>query len=231
MDNQFLFTLMMKCLILVICQPIHEWAHAYSAYKLGDDTPLNQGRLTLNPLAHMDLIGTICMLFCGFGWGKPVQVNPLRFNKKISMRGGMAITAAAGPASNLIMAFIFMIIAQCMPYEYTTHVLRMVSEGYVFNFDNSAIVTCMIFGFIIRLNIGLAVFNLIPVPPLDGSKILFFFLKDRHMYWFTANQKYLFIGIFVLISFFSGILNVPITGIMNFLINITSWIHSSIYGV
>ena len=103
MDPQKILDYGAKLIVIFMCIPIHEYAHAWAATKLGDDTPRYQGRLSLNPLAHLDPIGALCIFFIGFGWGKPVQVNPIRFK---NYRKGMALTAAAGPISNVIMGLI-----------------------------------------------------------------------------------------------------------------------------
>ena len=103
MDQQKILDYGAKLIVIFMCIPIHEYAHAWAATKLGDDTPRYQGRLSLNPLAHLDPIGALCIFFIGFGWGKPVQVNPIRFK---NYRKGMALTAAAGPISNIIMGLI-----------------------------------------------------------------------------------------------------------------------------
>ena len=100
-----LMSILVYAIVLFTAFPIHEYAHGYVAYKLGDDTAYLQGRLSLNPLRHLDIIGSLCMLFCGFGWAKPVPVNPVRF-KKTSMKTGMALTALAGPLSNIILSFL-----------------------------------------------------------------------------------------------------------------------------
>ena len=167
MTIDFLLKYGSRLIILFLCQPVHEWAHAWSAYKLGDDTAAREGRLTLNPIAHMDPVGTLGILFCGFGWGKPVHVNPARFDRKHTIRGGMALTAAAGPLSNVAMALI------------TTIIYKFLKGAYYTNMNDAINWLMVIAYYIIFLNIALAVFNLIPVGPLDGQKILSYFLPER----------------------------------------------------
>ena len=192
-----------RLIILIMCIPVHEFAHAWAATKLGDDTPTHQNRLTLNPLAHLDPIGSIGILLCGFGWGKPVQVNPARFNRKHSMRAGMAITAAAGPISNLIMALIGTIIYKLL-------------LGAAGNGSEALGWLAMITMYFIYINIGLAVFNLIPVAPLDGQKIVSYFLPDRINAKIAQYQTV--ISIAMLLILFSGLLDVPMW-----------WVKSGIY--
>jgi Zn-dependent protease len=156
MDQTSLLRHVVLLIPLVLSLSVHEWAHAYSAFRLGDDTAQRLGRLTLNPLAHIDPIGTILLPMIGvpFGWARPVPVNPARFNRKHSMRAGMMITASAGPVSNLVLALLCVVAIGVM--------LR-------FSLRNEALERLL--GISFELNIGLAVFNMLPIPPLDGSRV------------------------------------------------------------
>ncbi len=147
---------------ILLSLTVHEWAHAYAAYRLGDDTARLQGRLTLNPLAHMDFVGTFLLPLMGvpFGWAKPVPVNPLRFRSSVSIRTGMLIVAAAGPLSNIIIASIAWGLIL---------ILRQPAMAEVVESLGAAVILLVI---LVPINIGLAVFNMIPIPPLDGSKIV-----------------------------------------------------------
>ena len=165
----------------------HEFAHAWVADKLGDDTPRRQGRLTLNPLAHLDPYGAILMLFAGFGWGKPVEINPNNFNRKVALKQGNAIVSFAGPAMNLILAVIFSIIYGLI-----------VAFGNTFVLTTTGGVVLLALQYTITMNVGLAIFNLIPLPPLDGSKILMHFLPYNGKVW-MQNNSYLFQMIFLLL--------------------------------
>jgi Zn-dependent protease len=145
---------------LLLSLSIHECAHAWAAYMLGDDTAKHLGRITLNPIPHIDPVGTLLLPLMGvpFGWARPVPVNPVRFHRKISMEWGMLLTAAAGPASNILLAVISFVILWLMGVV-QPELLQTANAG-------RALLHNLIF-----LNALLAVFNLLPIPPLDGSRI------------------------------------------------------------
>lgn len=185
-------------MVIFLVNPLHECAHGFVAYKLGDRTAKHQGRLTLNPIAHIDYMGALLMLLVGFGWAKPVPVNARNFkNPKV----GMAITALAGPVSNLLAAIIF---GLC----YNTVITILIKNDQAIFLGSTIMISksvsfvkyiLMFFEFLIIINISLAVFNLIPVPPLDGSKILMAFLPDKTIFKLYQYQMYFSIGLFVLI--------------------------------
>jgi Zn-dependent protease len=154
-------TILVRLTILFLAIPIHEWAHAWSAYQLGDDTASMRGRMTLNPLAHLDPIGSLLLLFSGFGWGKPVPVNP--YQMRTNPRAGMAISAAAGPFSNFVLAMLLAI-----PFRLGW------ADWYTGGFSIGALLFIAI-----QINLGLMLFNLIPIYPLDGEKILMGLLPPR----------------------------------------------------
>ncbi len=193
MDPQTILQYGVKLIIIFLVIPIHEFAHAWSANKLGDNTPIYQGRLTLNPLAHVDPLGAICIFFTGFGWGRPVQINPLNFKH---YRKGMALCAAAGPISNLIVGLFGMIV-----YKLSLG-LYMVSPSETLYW------IAVIFQYFTLINVGLAVFNLIPIPPLDGSKILSYFTSPKVDNFINRNQMYISIAFLVLII--TGVLDRPL---------------------
>lgn len=173
---------------VLIAITFHEFAHGYAAYKLGDDTAKNQGRLSLNPFAHLDPIGTLMLLVAGFGWGKPVEVNPRNYTRKISMEKGEAIVSAAGPIMNFILAIIFTLI-YCAIYKFASTAFIISTIGQII---------LLLISSTISINIGLGVFNLIPLPPLDGSKILIHFLPYNAKTWFENNTQ-LFYVIFIVL--------------------------------
>jgi len=185
-------------LMVFISLPFHELAHAFVANKLGDDTAYYQGRLTLNPFAHLDLFGTISMVLFGYGWAKPVPVNPTRFRG--NMRRGMAMTAFAGPVSNLILAFAFIVLLKL------ANILGGATENDFFYFLG------WIFGVMFETNIGLAFFNLLPIPPLDGSRVLNYFLPYKAQRFVDNLERYsvyIILGVF-LIDRYTGIWSIII---------------------
>ncbi len=172
--------------IIFLILPFHEWAHAQTAHLLGDKGIKQRGRLSLNPLSHIDPVGALAMLFIGFGWAKPVPVDARYFkNPKV----GMAITAFMGPVANLIAAlaglFVFHTLWCIVPTFFTAGGFG----SYVLAFLQ----------FYIIVNVNLAVFNLLPIPPLDGSKILFVFLPDKAVMFFYRYQMFFMIGLIVLL--------------------------------
>lgn len=183
----------------------HEFAHAYAADRLGDDTPRMQGRLNLNPMSHMDPFGLFMLIFAHIGWGKPVEINPRNFDRKVSMNAGEAIVAFAGPLMNFILAIILTIIF---------YAVTIFAQSFVYTTVGGVIVTMISYAIIV--NIGLGVFNLIPLPPLDGSKILRNFLPYNARAWLDDHMQIFYI-IFLVIWFtnLAGyIINPIISGIM-----------------
>lgn len=198
--------------IIFLCFPIHECAHALVAKILGDDTAERQGRVTLNPLAHIDPMGAICMCICCIGWAKPTPVD-LRNCRKTSMRTANVLVSLAGPLSNIILALIVMIIFKIM---IVAGALAGESATYIALGLNQ----------IIQINIFLGIFNLIPIPPFDGYHILASFLPAKSVYFMEKNGQIIHFIVFVLLI--SDVLDRPLifleTGVYNFLDLITRFI-------
>ena len=173
---------------VIVAMTFHEFAHAWAATKLGDETPRQQGRLSLNPISHIDPVGLICLMLLGFGWGKPVQINPRNFDGKYSISKAEAIVAAAGPIMNFILAFVFLIIYAIFGMTVTTITTTT-------NVISSILIS------IISVNLGLGVFNLIPIYPLDGAKVLNHFLPYKAKEWMIRNQTILTIIVFAIVFY------------------------------
>ena len=199
-------------LFVVFCtMPIHEYAHALVATKLGDQTPRLSGRLTVNPMAHIDLMGALMIFLCGFGYAKPVNVNPRNFKDP---KKGMAITAIAGPISNLIMGFVFVLLSTI--YKFVVESSGIITESNFVLFN--AIYSFLYFA--ATINVNLAVFNLLPIPPLDGSRILQLLIPAKYYYTFLQYERYIVIVVFVLIL--SGVLSAPLSIISGLIIKLFS---------
>lgn len=204
-----IFSLVLSIPAVLLAITVHEFGHAFAAYKLGDDTPVRQGRLSLNPLDHIDPLGIAMLLFAHIGWGKPVQVDPRNYNRDISVEKADAIVSFAGPLMNFIIAIIFALI-YCAIYKFT---------GLAFRASNIGYIIISIVGSIVTLNIGLGVFNMIPLPPLDGSKIFLPILPRNAKLWFINNER-IFYVIFLVI-WITGIAGNLISPIIS---KITQWI-------
>lgn len=181
--------------VIFLTLPIHEFAHAFIADKLGDPTPRYQRRLTLNPMAHIDYFGALCVLLFGFGWAKPVQVNAYNFKKP---KFGMAMVAFAGPISNLILAFLSLACCKVITVIFPMNPFVLEISDYLFDF---------FFG-IATINIYLAVFNLIPIPPLDGSRILGIILPSKIYFKIMQYERYIYYGLILLL--FTDVLDIPL---------------------
>ena len=194
-------------LIAIMC---HELTHGLFSYLQGDPTPKEQGRLSLNPAKHLDLFGTLCLIFLGFGWAKPVQVDP-RYYK--NPKWGMALVAVGGPLANFVIAFL-------------SGLILTLIEFYV-PYSDFSMILYNFFLYLIIINVGLGLFNLIPIPPLDGSKIIGAILPENSYHQYMKYQKYgmfFIIGLLILLDVlemmgYPSILNEVLNVIVNFILN------------
>lgn len=200
-----LFGLLASIPGVLIAITFHEFAHGWVAYKLGDNTAKNEGRLTLNPFDHLDPIGSLMLLLAGFGWGKPVHVNPRNYTRKISMEKGEAIVSLAGPIMNLLLAFLFTLVYYAIKRF----------AGVEFLNSTIGVIIMLLISSTISINIGLGVFNLIPLPPLDGSKIIMPFLPYKAKQWFIHNEQ-IFSLVFVVL-WITGIAGIIISPAINWI--------------
>ena len=178
--------LLMSLVSVLIALTIHEYCHGYAAYKLGDDTAKNLGRLTLNPIKHLDPYGTISLLLFHMGWAKPVPVNARNFKDP---RKGMAITAAAGPASNIILAFFSTFLWLLV---YALGVRSEIKTEFQYNLILNTLDFLSIF---FSINIGLGLFNLLPIPPFDGSRLLYVFLPPKAYFAVMKYERKIYFGV------------------------------------
>ena len=207
--------LLVRIPVLLLVLTVHEVAHGYVAMRLGDPTARNFGRLSLNPLKHIDPIGALCMFFFRFGWAKPVPINTRYFKNP---RRDMAISAAAGPVSNLLMAFVGVIvfyfsayfigfrgegISFVLRYSFIEQVLPSVEFADRFQFVWLLFVQTFVF-----MNLSFGFFNLFPVPPLDGSRIFLQFLPPKYYFGIMKYEQYIMLGLFVLL--YTGIVSLPL---------------------
>ena len=176
--------LILTAACVLITLSIHEYAHGYAAYKLGDNTASSLGRLSLNPLRHLDPFGALCMLFFHFGWAKPVPIDPRNFKKP---KKDFAITALAGPLANVILAFIsaFFLLLLSGLFKYSDNA-----------FLNSLMSNTLLFIYLFHsVNIGLGIFNLLPIPPFDGSRILNVLLPEKMYFRLMKYERYIYLGV------------------------------------
>lgn len=201
--------------IIVCVLPLHEFAHGYTAFLLGDKTAKRNGRLSLNPMAHIDPIGALMIILVGFGYAKSVPVNIMNFPRS-KRKQYMAITALAGPLSNIVMALLILF-CQCIFTE--TSLSQLEISFYISLFLEYAA----------TINIGLAVFNLIPIPPLDGSRIMSAVLPDKYYYKIMQYERYIILIVFALI--FIGVLDIPLSIISNLIYSLLWKIASFPFGL
>lgn len=196
LDFKALLDLTGQVFAALLCIIIHECAHGFAADRLGDHTARNSGRLSWNPLRHIDPFGLLVMLTAGVGWAKPVPVDARNFRNP---RRGMAVTALAGPLSNFILAFLMMVLARIM---YDHPMVQTTASWTVFLYLLNLVIHIAV------LSLGLGIFNLIPIPPLDGSKVLFSFLPEKAYFTLLRYERYIMLVLFAMVFF--GFLDAPL---------------------
>ena len=207
-DWYWLETTVMRVLAVLLCLTVHETCHGLAAYALGDPTARDGRRLSLNPLRHIDWLGFAMMLFAGFGWAKPVPVDPRYFKKP---KCGMALTALAGPVSNLLAGLAGAVVMQAMRAFLTGGGVNAVTQ-FIY----------AVLNFYVLVNIGLAAFNLLPIPPLDGSRILGAFLSDRALATYYRYQNIFVMVMFMLLI--SGVFSMPLALVENAMSQALFWL-------
>ncbi len=196
-----------RAIALLTAIPFHEMAHAWASDRLGDPTAKRCGRLSMNPLRHFDPLGALCMILVGFGWAKPVPVAAVHNFRH--PRRDMALSAAAGPAANLLLAYVWMICYKIVYY------FGYAPESLLWQFVVGVLLT------MIQVNITLAVFNLLPVPPLDGSRIFNLLLPARWYFRIMKYERYIMLGLFVFLFF--GFLDRPLSFLFGKAIMLFDW--------
>ena len=204
---------------VLIAITFHEFAHGWVADKLGDETPRMQGRLTLNPLAHLDPAGFVLLLFAGFGWGKPVQIDTRNFNKNISAQKGEILVSIAGPMMNFLLSIIFALILGLV-YKFVPETFLLSTLG---NVIFVVIQECVI------INIGLGIFNLLPLPPLDGSKIFLNLFSYNIRKWIMEHERYFYYAF--LIIWITGLAAIIIAPIESAIYNGLMMVIMKIFGI
>ncbi len=201
MDWQGLLDALLTAVAALICLTVHELCHGAVAYRLGDPTAKNAGRLTLNPIRHIDPLGLILMITAKVGWAKPVPVDPRYFKKP---KAGMALTALAGPVSNFVLAWVFLLLGGGLFRLLDALALSLPEWAFT-----ALLWTLQFLLNAAVLSVGLGVFNLFPIPPLDGSKVLFSFLPDKVYYTILRYERY--VMVVMLAAVWLGWLDKPLT--------------------
>lgn len=205
LDLDFLISTLQRLFAVVLCLTVHETAHGFAAYLLGDRTALREGRLSLNPLRHIDLVGLALLFTAGFGWAKPVPVDSRHFRHP---KRGMAVTALAGPISNFLLAFLLILLCKVI---------------YLYNHPSAFFIELFyMLLYAAQLSIGLGLFNLLPIPPLDGSKVLAAILPDRAYYLLMRYERYgmILLLILALTNVTGNLISGAISAVYSTLINL-----------
>ena len=216
MDFQNIISYLLLIPAALIALSVHEFAHGYVAYRLGDPTPRALGRLTLNPVKHLDPIGTVCMVLFRFGWARPVPINPRYFKDP---RKGMAITAAAGPIANILMALLGALFFKLTALVGNAAIAAVPNEKMIYFFFFYLAQFFLLFHY---LNLSLCVFNLIPLPPLDGSRIFYVFLPPKWYFGVMKHERT--IQIILLVALWLG----AFTGLLS---TVVDWLSSLLFAI
>ena len=203
MDWQGLLGLVLSAAAALLCITFHELSHGAAAYWLGDRTAKKAGRITLNPIKHIDPIGLVMLMVVGVGWAKPVPVDPRRFRNP---KGGMALTALAGPASNVVLTLLMLLLCRLL-------------SPWMPRAGTAMLIFFMFLCHVAVLSLGLGLFNLIPIPPLDGSKVLFALLPEKIYWTIQRYERYILVLVLVLsfVGVFDGWLSLAIERALSFL--------------
>ncbi|MCI8331912.1 MAG: site-2 protease family protein [Clostridiales bacterium] len=228
-----LISIFMIVIVALLSLSVHECAHGLMAYALGDPTAKSMGRLSLNPKNHLDPVGTLLLVLFGFGWAKPVPINPHYFKNR---KRGMAFTALAGPLSNLLLAFVGLL-AYHTVYTFAVGVdlggytlfWNGISIARAIGINNFVIVALIFFYYFTSLNVSLAIFNLLPIPPLDGSRILNIILPERYYFKVMQYERYIYLVIILLLV--TDVLSIPLNYLASYMITGFEWLIGFIPGL
>lgn len=211
--------LLIQAPVILLSLTVHEYFHGWTANKLGDPTAKMRGRLTLNPIAHLDILGTILMFMVGFGWAKPVPIDPRNFKDP---KKDTILVAIAGPLSNLAMA---LVAGLALRYMIPKMVSGEISSEGIYSVIAIILILTLVYG------IALAVFNMIPIPPLDGSRVLYGILPDRYAYAYSRFEPYGVFFLFALFIFGGGIFKYLLVPLSYLSVMLSGYNYSTLWGI
>lgn len=218
MNINLVTSFLARLVVLLVAIPIHESAHGLTAYWLGDPTAKDAGRITLNPMRHIDIIGTLCLLIGGIGWARPVPVDARYFGKP---KRDMALSALAGPVSNLLMAILAIILFKVYLLLVPSSGALVMGDLMIPNNYPFASIIAMVLYYLVIINIALAIFNMLPVPPFDGSRIFLTFLPTKIYFGIMRYERFIMIGLFILLA--TGVLDTPLGFLYNGVFSLFDW--------
>lgn len=224
MEFLSLQSILMMTPILLLALPFHELAHGWAAYKMGDPTAKDAGRITMNPFKHLDLMGVIMMYVVGFGWAKPVPINPMYFKDR---KKGIILSSLAGPMSNLLLAFVSTLIGGVLAKLFELEVITVNSERKA----TFLVYLGIFFYILISVNINLAIFNLIPVPPLDGSRVLTLFVPEESYYRFSRYEQFVGLAFLAVAAIFPNAISSFISFFSKPLLRSMTLFTSTVFGL